>query len=176
MKIGIVSDTHRNRDYLGRAADWLIRKERIATLYHLGDDYEDVVDLGDRHIDLLQVPGIYYPRYRDGSLAPKSSQTVQGVRLLLLHCLEKDLSEEDKNSADIILHGHTHKAELKLEDGKLYMNPGHLKGEKDKTMPASFGMLDIQSPEIRATIFGMNFETMESIDMTLTENGLYRAT
>lgn len=176
MKIGVVSDTHRNRDYLDRAADWLIQKQKIATLYHLGDDYEDVVDLGGRYIELVQVPGIYNPRYRDGSLAPKAFEMVQGVRVLLVHCLEKDMTEEDSNSADIILYGHTHKAELKLEDGKLYMNPGHLKGEKDKTMPASFGMLDIQSPEIRATIFGMDFEVVESLDMVQTENGLYRAT
>ena len=68
MKIGIISDTHGNIGLLENAADWLIQKQKIAILYHLGHDYDDVKCLGDRFVEIVQVPGLYDNRYKDGSL------------------------------------------------------------------------------------------------------------
>jgi len=66
MKIGVVSDTHRNKEYLERVLDWLISEQYISTLYHLGDDYEDVAGIADRGIEIVQVPGIYHQKYQNG--------------------------------------------------------------------------------------------------------------
>jgi putative phosphoesterase len=174
MKIGIVSDTHRNTEYLTKVVDWMIQRQKISSLYHLGDDYQDVACLSDTYIDIVQVPGIYHPQYLDNTLPHKIMETVLGLQILLLHSIEKDLDPAERTTADIILHGHTHKAEMQFEGGHLLFNPGHLKGEKDKNHPASFGMLDIQDRSVIAAIFDMKFATVQRIELTRAEGGLYK--
>jgi len=176
MKIGVVSDSHRNTDLLLETVDWLINKKKIAALYHLGDDYQDVAILEEKYIDIVQVPGIYHPNYRDGSLKAKALETVLGLRILLVHSLEKDFTEEDKISADIIFHGHTHKHEIHVDDGQLYVNPGHLKGPKDKNMDPSFVFCDIQDKTVSIVIYNTSHEEIDSIELLRSENGLYKAT
>jgi len=175
MKLGIVSDTHRNKEYLDKVVQWLIRNQHIATLCHLGDDYDDVLGLADEGIDILQVPGIYNPKYLDGSLPAKLRENVLGLRLLLVHSMEKDVTREDMTVTDIILHGHTHHPSMVLEDGLFKMNPGHLKGPKDKNIEPSFGLLDIGSKEVTASIFNLSFKPILSVHMIRSETGLYKA-
>lgn len=175
MKLGVVSDTHRNREYLNKAAKWLIHHQRIALLCHLGDDYDDVIELADEGIDILQVPGIYNPKYLDKTLPAKIQENIMGVRILLVHCMEKDVTKEDRAVADIILHGHTHRPELLLEDGLLKMNPGHLKGPKEKNIEPSFGLLDIGNKDVTASLFNLSFKPIQSIHMMRSETGLYKA-
>lgn len=174
MKIGVVSDTHRNREYLGKAVDWLLKRHKIASLFHLGDDYEDVMDLTETYLEVIQVPGIYDERYKDGSLPAKVIETVQGLCILLMHSLEKDLSHDDTLRSNIILYGHTHRAELRLEDGLLYMNPGHLKGPLDKNVPPSFGLLDIRDRGVNATIFSLDFKPVHFVELLRSEDRLYK--
>jgi putative phosphoesterase len=175
MKIGIVSDTHRNKELLQKAVEWMVSRQKIAALYHLGDDYDDVADLGDLFLELVQVPGVYDERYKNGTLPAKISETVLGVSILLVHSIDKDLTDEDLSKSDIILHGHTHKDELRLEDGKFYMNPGHLKGPMEKNMPATFGLISIADKDVTATIYDMNFKILKSIELVRSESGLYKA-
>jgi putative phosphoesterase len=175
MKVGIVSDTHRNKELLSTVVTWMEKNQRIAMLYHLGDDYNDVTELSDRYLEITQIPGIYDPKYLDGSLPATLTETVMGLRILLIHSIEKDMTPQMKQNSDIILHGHTHKPEMKLVDGLLYMNPGHLKSPKDKNTPASFGILDIQDKNIAATIFGIDYKVIESIKIMRSEQGLYKA-
>ncbi len=175
MKIGIVSDTHRNVEYLSDVVDWLIERHKIAMLYHLGDDYDDVKCLAEKYIDIVQVPGIYDERYSNGSLPKKIVENVLGLRILLVHAMEKDVSKEDKLISDVILHGHTHKAEISLEDSLLCFNPGHLKAPKDKNFPPSFGVLDIQDNALFAKVFSLDFKPVLSMELLRAENGLYKA-
>jgi uncharacterized protein len=175
MKIGVVSDTHRNIEYLEKTVDWLTSRQKIAALYHLGDDYDDVNVLGDRFLDILQIPGIYDERYKNGTLPAKIREVVMGVQILLVHSIDKDLEPDDIVRSDIILHGHTHKEELRLEDGKLFMNPGHLKGPLEKNLPPTFGLLNILDREVTATIFNLNFKPVRTIELVRSESGLYKA-
>ncbi|NLG17505.1 MAG: metallophosphoesterase family protein [Fibrobacter sp.] len=175
MKIGIVSDTHRNIEYLEKVADWAIKKQKIAALYHLGDDYDDVAGLADRYIEIVQVPGIYDERYKNGTLQAKTFELVLGLTLMLVHSFDKDVTEKDISKSDIILSGHTHHWQLELEDGRFYMNPGHLKGPLDKNMPPTFGILNILDREVTASIYDLNFTLVESVELVRAENGLYKA-
>lgn len=175
MKIGIVSDTHKNMELLEKVTTWMVQRQKISTLYHLGDDYNDVEGLGERFSELLQVPGIYDQRYLSGELPATIFDTILGITIMLVHCLEKDASEEDINRSDVILHGHTHRQELRLDDGKLFFTPGHLKGPLDKNMPPTFGILNIHDRGISASIYGLNFKPVHNIDMIRSESGLYRA-
>jgi uncharacterized protein len=174
MKIGIVSDTHGNTELLEKAADWMVRKQKITMLYHLGDDYDDVKGLEDRYLEIVQVPGIYDSRYKDGSLLAKSFETVLGLTVLLAHSLEKDVTREDIQRSDIIIYGHSHREELKLVDGKLFMNPGHLKGALDKNMPPTFGLLTVADSTASVAIYGMNFKPVRSMEIMRSESGLYK--
>jgi uncharacterized protein len=175
MKIGVVSDTHRNVEYLTEAVDWLIARQKIAILYHLGDDYDDVKCLAEKYVDIVQVPGLYDQRYIDGSLPKTSVENVLGLRILLVHSLEKDVTKDDRLMSDIILHGHSHKHDITLEDGLLCLNPGHLKGPKDKNFSPSFGLLDIQDSTLSAKIFSLDFKPLQSMELLRAENRLYKA-
>lgn len=174
MKIGVVGDTHRNKEYLERVIDWLISEQFITLLYHLGDDYEDVIDFADRGIEIVQVPGIYHPKYRDGSLAPKQIESILDLRILLVHSFDKDVTVEDRTVSDIILYGHSHKSEIRIVDGLLLMNPGHLKSGQDKQFKPSFGLLDIQDRTVSAKLYNMDFEEVDSVELMRSESGLYR--
>jgi uncharacterized protein len=174
MKIGIISDTHRNKALLSEVVEWLVKRQRISMLFHLGDDYGDVMELTDRFIEVVQVPGIYDAEYKNGSSPATVVETIQGLDILLVHALEKDLSREDARTADIILFGHTHRAEIKLEDGLLYINPGHLKGPMDKNMPPSFGVLDIQDKNVNIKIFGIDFKIVQEMALLRSGSGLFK--
>jgi putative phosphoesterase len=174
MKIGIVSDTHGNCKYLENVVDWLIKKHKIGMLYHCGDDYDDVAGLGDRFIEIVQIPGIYDERYKNGSLPAKVFETVLGLNLLLVHSLEKDVNQNDLIRADIILSGHTHREEIKLSGGKLFVNPGHLKGELDKNMPPSFGLISLEERSVTAAIYNLKFNCIRSMELMRSESGLFK--
>ena len=174
MKIGIVSDSHRNKDYLNSVVDWLISRQKIATLYHLGDDYDDVADLAEKYIDIVQVPGIYDERYNDGTLPKKLMENVLGLRILLVHSFEKDVTKDDTMMTDIIMHGHTHHYEIKLEDGLLRVNPGHLKGPKEKNLPPTFGLLEIQDRDLHVKIINLEFKPVLTMNILRSENRLYK--
>jgi hypothetical protein len=174
MKIGIISDTHGNIELLESAADWLIERQKIAVLYHLGDDYDDVACLADRFVEIVQVPGLYDSRYKDGSLPAKLFEMVQGLTILVTHSYEKDATKEDIRRSDIIVSGHSHREEIRLVDGRLYINPGHLKGPLDKNMPPSFGMLTLLDKSVSVGIYGTNFKIIKAMEVARSESGLYK--
>jgi len=175
MKIGVVSDTHKNRELLDKVVTWMVQRQHVHTLYHLGDDYDDVVTIGDQFSELVQIPGIYDERYKNGQLPAKLFETILGLTLMLVHSTEKDADDEDISRSDIILHGHTHKYELHLDDGKLYFNPGHLKGPLDKNMPPTFGILEVHDREVFASIYNLEFKEISRMELIRSESGLYRA-
>jgi len=91
-----------------------------------------------------------------------------------VHALDKDVTKDDIIRSDIILHAHTHKAELRLDDGMLYINPGHLKGPIDKNSPPTFGLLDIQDKEVKVALFNLEFKVIQEKALLRSENGLYK--
>lgn len=175
MKIGVVSDTHRNRDLLDKVVTWMVQRQHISTLYHLGDDYTDVVAIGDQFTELVQIPGLYDERYKSGEAPATVFENILGLTLYLVHSVEKDATDDGISRSDIILHGHTHKHELHLDDGKLYFNPGHLKGMLDKNMAPTFGILEIEDRKVIASIYGLDFKVVQSMELIRSESGLYRA-
>ena len=174
MKIGIVSDTHRNKEYLEKAVEWMISKQKITALYHLGDDFDDLLDMGDLYLDVVQIPAIYDERYKNGTLPATLSESVLGLSILLVHSLEKDATKDDIRRSDIILYGHTHHEELRLDDGKLYCNPGHMKGPLDKNRPPTFAMITIVDRNVTAIIFDMQFKPVHNMELIRSESGLYK--
>ena len=174
MKIGIISDTHRNVQLLHDVASWMVERKHVGAIFHLGDDFTDAKCLEDLGVSVAQVPGLYDEAYKNGTVAPSSSENILGLSILLVHSIEKDLGPDDKMINQIICHGHTHKHELRIEDGVLYLNPGHCKGPIDKQQAASFAMLDIQDRHVKAEILNLKYETIAGIKMIREETGLYK--
>jgi uncharacterized protein len=172
MRIGIISDTHKNRDLHAMALDELLA-QGISKIYHLGDNYSDGELEIEYGVELIRVPGIYCPEYTDKIVEKVAFDTVQGVGIVMAHD-QKDISEKDVLCNDIILFGHTHKIELKIENGKLYVNPGHLKSDKDKGRLPSYGLLSVDYGKIEASIHEIGGKTVSRLSLKKDTTGLYK--
>jgi predicted phosphodiesterase len=156
-----------------KVLDHLIFSEETEKIFHLGDDYKDAELEKERGIDIIHVPGIYCTEYSDKLVDNKACDTFQGVNIIMAHDI-KDITEKDILVNDIILFGHSHKSELRILNSKLYLNPGHLKSEKDKNRVPSYGLLDIDYGEIKASISEINGKVVSSMLLKKGETGLYK--
>lgn len=165
-KIGLMSDSHRNLDYLKKAADHLTKEAKVDFLIHLGDDYEDAEILKDYDAKLIQVPGVFSPLYHDPAVPNRIMTNIEGLRIMISHTVSfhkndsrDDLSPEEaikKGWVDMLLYGHTHIYSIGSEGGILLVNPGHLKEENDKGNPPTFSEIEIDDKEIRVKIIGLD--------------------
>ncbi len=174
MKIGIVSDTHRNPIFLNQVLTLFEQKERVHRVYHLGDDYIDSDKIRESGYSVISVPGIYCKEYLEKTVSNKVVDTVQGINIILVHA-DKDLSKEDLTLNDIILSGHTHKAIIRYDEGKIFINPGHLKSEKDKNTPPSYAILDIDFNKIEARICDIQGNTIKEMNFRKTGPNIIKA-
>jgi len=157
MQIGVVGDSHGNIDYLLEAVNFLRDKLAIDKIYHVGDNYTDGNALAKRGWHYLIVPGIYEPEYNDPNIPNYIIDRVDGFRIFLAHSLEDaKLNSKKIKDCKIVCYGHTHKPDVKLENGQLFINPGHLKDKIDKGQEASFGVLIIDSFIMKVKIYNMN--------------------
>jgi uncharacterized protein len=141
-KIIILSDTHKNQQTLKNVFEI---ERKYTHIIHLGDNYEDLNNNSDitENIELIRVPGIYHPGYKDGTLPIILKIEIDNWKLALAHRLEDIL----KNSipADIYLYGHTHHSYFNQVENKYFINPGHLKAKTDRGQKASYIVLTIEN-------------------------------
>ncbi len=157
MKIGIISDTHGNLNYLMDVVNFLKENYNVKKIYHLGDNYGDGNALKKAGIEYLIVPGIYDPEYEINNIPNCIIDKVEGFKILLTHSLDDiDFTEKKYSKCKIICHGHTHNWRVELIEGILYLNPGHLKEKVHKGRIASFALLSIESFFLKVKIFDIN--------------------
>jgi len=159
MKIGVVSDSHGNVEYLRRATDLMI-EENVDMIIHLGDDRSDMLELGSLSARTVAVPGVFEETYRDASVPNRIIADLDGLTTLISHTPkshENDLPHDPKpeeiianKKADVVLFGHTHQLELKVHKGMLFVNPGYLK--KDGT----FALLEIEGRKVNVRIMNLD--------------------
>ena len=165
MKIGIMSDSHGNIEYVRKAAEYMMEAE-VEYIIHLGDDYYDARILDILPVNVVKVPGVYEAVYQDASVPNRLVENIAGLRVLITHTKDShrnDLPQDRKpeeyiasRKIDIVLFGHSHSFGAKLEGGILVVNPGHLKTE-DKRGEATFALLDINK-DVTVTILNMKQE------------------
>ena len=56
---------------------------------------------------------------------------------------------------DVVAFGHTHIPEAKLENGVLWLNPGHLKDSDKRGYGPSFAILDIDKDSARVLLIDL---------------------
>lgn len=162
MKVGVVSDSHKNLDYLREAIRILV-DEKVDSIIHLGDDYEDteVFDEFDV-VSVIKVPGVYDLEYAERKIPHRLMRDFLGWRVMISHTpvshsndFPDDPKPEDlcaQKKIDVLLHGHTHIPYIAKKEGILHFNPGHLKHTDKKGYPASFGILKLTPERVVARI------------------------
>ena len=153
VKIGVVADSHDNVPVIV-AAVAAFRKKGVDVLIHAGDF---VAPFAVRKFLALGVPvyGVFGncdgERKVVGELLPGTVAGVRRERLggrtfVIVHSLD-GLSEADRAGADVIVCGHTHRAEF--SDGKpLVINPGECGGWVNGRCTVAFLDTDTMTPEL----------------------------
>ena len=145
MKLLIMSDSHRNIDYMLLA----VEQTNPNAIMHLGDHTSDAVNLQRRFPDTT----VYIIR---GNCDPNFSGEaalllpVEGVKILLTHGhifdvktgLESLVEHAIQQEADLVLFGHTHKALIEQKNGLTLMNPGQMR-QHDSFFTASYGVVTL---------------------------------
>jgi uncharacterized protein len=159
MLVGVVSDTHGNREGMLLAAARL-KSLGVGILLHLGDDYQDMATLSQAGLEVLGVPGLYCPEYRLPEVPNRRVVDLGGVKFLLTHTETRTgydgPHDPDPEMAcyevDAVLYGHTHVSNIEERQGIAWINPGHLRHRMDRGQPPSFAVLHIQAGELRAQV------------------------
>lgn len=155
MKILVLSDSHSALSFMRRC----IRTVKPDVVIHLGDHYDDGQAMAEEnpHIRFHQVPG-NCDRYRcPPGTVEVCSYPIGGVWFHMTHGHRHGvkmgigglLADARKMGAQVVLYGHTHRAECHQEpDGLWVMNPGSC-----GSMGGSAGVIKIQNSEIKACYF-----------------------
>jgi hypothetical protein len=177
MLIGLVSDSHGELKNLKDAAWKLAYNWHVKLLAHLGDECEDVDAIRDMRLEIIEAPGVYCREYQDPAIPNRVLKELEGQRILFTHTAEthkNDLPADPdpqqlalKHEVDVVAFGHTHIPEAKLENGVLWVNPGHLKDTDKKGHAPSFALLDIDEHNARALLFDL--KSSEIIDSCAME-------
>lgn len=165
LSIGVLSDSHGNVALVRRV---LRREAQVSRWVHCGDGCRDleralcadpaeggVVDCapGNPAPILLAVAG----NCDSPSWAPRECLfEVQGTRFLVFHGdrqqvqldFQKAVDEAHRKDAQVVLYGHTHRADYRLDEGIHLFNPGSLqRGDHE----ASYGRITLRHE--RAPLF-----------------------
>lgn len=160
MKLGIISDTHKHIVNLSAAVAFL-KEAGVDKLIHLGDDYGDMDEVGER--GAIRVPGVYCDAYQDEKIPNRLVENFAGWRFLLTHTLAAhandlaaDLKPEvliEARQVNVVLYGHTHVPEIRQEHAIIFFNPGHMKNEDKRGSPPCFGYIELTIDRMLARIY-----------------------
>ncbi len=162
MLLGLISDSHGDGAAILAAAA-VFRRRQVAKIIHLGDDYEDILFLQDEPQEVVAVPGLYCPAYRDPAVPNRRRLEIDGLRLLLTHSPKRSPHdrpgdgdpEELAREVDLVLYGHTHIPKVHQHNDAWWINPGHLKAFDNRGWPQSYGLLDIAENQVTVQIVAL---------------------
>ncbi len=132
MLVGVISDTHDNVDRIGQAVS-VFNERRVALVVHAGD-FTSPFSLKPFEKLKADFVGIYGNNDGDRLLLRDRSKgkihrqphkfTFSGKRIVVMH--EPDLVDDLAASGhfDLIVYGHTHRAEIERINNTLMVNPG----------------------------------------------------
>ncbi|HPR18455.1 MAG TPA: metallophosphoesterase family protein [Candidatus Cloacimonadota bacterium] len=152
-----MSDTHKNQVLLRKP---FLQEKDVDYIFHLGDDYEDI----DGNFDILEnkqlfrVPGIFNTGYQDGSHPRCLNVQIDNWNFLLVHFLNDVISVPP--TTDIVCYGHTHRSNYRELDRLFFINPGHLKREKDRGSEASYIVAELTDNTIKLHWKNLKNETI----------------
>ncbi|MEM4397786.1 MAG: metallophosphoesterase [Candidatus Woesearchaeota archaeon] len=138
MKIGIISDTHDQIEKTRKAIS-IFNREKVSLVYHLGDLcspfmlslFKELkcpvkVVFGNNDSDIFRIM-----RYKPESIEILGKffiDFIEGKKIAVFHGDPYEIIDDlfSSKKYDILLVGHTHKAEIKKNEKTLFINPGTL--------------------------------------------------
>ena len=146
MKIAVISDSHGNK----KAIDKIVNNYKFDHLIFLGDGVDDIGNY-------CYLPNVHIVKgncdfFDDNPL--ELTLDFDGVKVFVAHghkywvksTLGLLVSEAKKQSANVVLFGHTHRFTDTIVDGIRLINPGSLGKTMGKN--SSFAMLEINNGEV----------------------------
>ncbi len=138
MLIGLMSDSHDNLPKIEKAVK-LFNKLKVELVLHAGDFIAPFVVEKLKNLNCPLI-GVFGNNDGEKKGLKDKIESIGGEihtppfflirndkKILLVHDLAK-LSKTDIQNAELIVYGHTHKEEVKKEDGRLFVNPGECGG------------------------------------------------
>jgi hypothetical protein len=161
MKIGIISDSHDNRENILKAIE-ILNAEKVEKVFHAGDivnaesadlfrmlDAEIVVTFGNCDFDRdnlklsLSEKADFYDDFYEGIVADK--------KIFMSHRPYDEIFYL-KKKYDLVIHGHTHRLECKNLGDSILVNPGEIVGRK--TGRATISIFDLKN--LKNSIIDLN--------------------
>lgn len=150
MKLLILSDSHRNLDYMQKAVE-LERPDRII---HLGDHEADAMRLREKYpnIPMYSVTG----NCDYGGAPLVINEIIEGVRFYMTHghtvgvrygLLRAELTAREAG-ANVFLFGHTHESLCEWVNGIWIVNPGSCSGRG----PVTYAVIELNDGAVRPKI------------------------
>jgi putative phosphoesterase len=161
MLVGLMSDTHDNLPLVEKAVRKL-NEEKVRLVLHAGDYVAPFVipRLSGLRVKLIGVFGnndgdkeLLKKRFNENPMLEIhgnfASVKVDEIRVALLHGSEEELLKAliESEAFDVVVYGHTHKAEIYRKGKTLIVNPGEVCGYL--TGKATIALLDTEKLEAR---------------------------
>jgi putative phosphoesterase len=153
MRIGVVSDTHRNKSSIEQLRDKI---SGLDMLIHLGDNVDDISIIEKYYTgNIISVKGnCDFLK----SIPTERIEEICGKKLFLTHGHIYDVKNNllrlrDKAlqiGATIVLYGHTHIGQIDFEEGIWYINPGSVSLPRDGDR--SFAIINIEEETIEVSL------------------------
>ncbi|RAP30325.1 hypothetical protein DID76_03390 [Candidatus Marinamargulisbacteria bacterium SCGC AG-414-C22] len=162
--IAIMSDSHGN---LANVNTFLtkINHHNSDVIYHLGDYYDDAEIIIKQQIPCIRIPGTWSRYYQDFRFENRRYEQECGWTLFLTHTPERhfnDLQDDEdpqdviaNQKADIVLHGHTHKPNISIENNVVIVNPGHTKASFDRGYEPSYAIMKLTETTATITVYNL---------------------
>ncbi|MBZ9689005.1 metallophosphoesterase [Clostridium estertheticum] len=153
MRIGVISDTHRNASCIEQLAGKI---KELDVMIHLGDNVDDILTIEKYYKGrIINVKGncdfstsTPYDRVED--ICGKRIFLTHGHRYNVKESLLKLSYKATETGADIVLYGHTHIGKIDFEEGVWYINPGSASEPRDGA--PSFAIIDILGESIQPNL------------------------
>lgn len=158
MILGVLSDTHGNRLLMYRAVDLLMQRLGAGHLIHLGDDWEDYEELDHLGYPVTGVPGLWCRAYHDRRIPKMRLDIFGGAHVAYAHDIT--VLGAVGIQADLLLSGHTHRANIETRQGVPHMNPGHLKNGRDRGQEATCGLVCIDGSRLTLAIYNLEGQAL----------------
>ncbi|MGL4730868.1 MAG: metallophosphoesterase [Clostridium sp.] len=134
MKIGIISDTHRNKSNMDRAVEKLKDCDMI---FHLGDNYKDIEYIKQKYTG--EIVAIHGNCDTMKKLDKEKVCKIEGYTIFLTHGDNYGVNfntfklgyKAMEIGAEIVLYGHSHVASIEEDNNIKFINPGSVGQPRD---------------------------------------------
>ena len=156
MKIGVMADSHDNIPKIRQAVE-LFNREGVGLVVHAGDFISpfSIVPLEDLDCQVLAVfgnndgerIGVASQLFGMGEVHPNLATTeISGRRIAVVHYPELASPLARSGAFDLVVYGHTHQIEERIEKG-LLLNPGEVGGWL--TGLSTVAIVDLETLEVQ---------------------------